>query len=121
MRITSVAALGVLAATVLCCRNEDSVGPQETPYIPLVTNLWTDVADQNHTFSFVAQQENVQTGAFTGSETTPSGVTFDTLSGTFSNRNISFTVRRRGIDTTYIGRFALDTLIDFSGLKLSRR
>ncbi len=124
MRMNSTGAavlLVVAAATLLCCRSEEPVGPQEQPYIPLITNLWRDVADENHTFSFNAQQESVQTGTFNGSETTSLGVVYDTLSGTFSNRSISFTVRRRGIDTTYAGRFVADTLIDFSGLRLFRR
>ena len=124
MKMTSLAAvvpLTALAATILCCRSEETAGPQEQPYIPLITNLWTDVTNQNHTFSFRADRESVQTGTFAGSETTPLGVTYDTLSGAFSNRNISFTVRRRGIDTTYAGRFVLDTLIDFNGLRLFRR
>lgn len=115
------AVLSVGAMLILCCNKEDTVGPQEEAYIPLITNSWTDVADPNHTFSFQAQRERVQTGTFTGSETTPANVTYDTLSGTFSNRNISFTVTRLGIPTTYSGRYTADTLIDLGTLKLFRQ
>ena len=125
MKSTSIGAyviLSVLAAVIVCCRSDVTpVSPEEQPYIPLITNFWTDVTNQDHTFSFNAARESVQTGIFNGSEAyQPSGPVYDTLSGTFSNRNISFTVRRRGIDTTYNGRFVLDTLIDFNGLKLFR-
>jgi hypothetical protein len=122
MKTRSVAmTLSAAAVLILCCRKDDTVSPQEEAYIPLITNSWTEVADPNHTFSFQAQRESVQTGTFTGSETTPANVTYDTLSGTFSNRNISFTVTRLGIPTTYSGRFTSDTLIDFGTLKLFRQ
>ena len=119
--LASAVSLSILAAVILCCRSEEAVAPQEQPYIPLITNSWTDVARADHTFNFVAQQESVSVGTFRGQESySDSSVTFD-LTGMFSNRNISFTVSRRGRDTAYSGRFVLDTLIDFNGLKLFRR
>ena len=122
MKTRSVAmTLSAAAVLILSCRKDDTVSPQEEAYIPLITNSWTDVADPNHTFSFQAQRESVQTGTFTGSETTPANVTYDTLSGTFSNRSVSFTVTRLGIPTTYSGRFTADTLIDFGTLRLFRQ
>lgn len=111
----------LLAAAILCCRSEEPVAPQEPTYIPLITNSWTDVARSDHTFNFVAQRESVSVGTFTGEESYTDSITSFQLSGSFSNRNITFTVIRRGKDTTYSGRFVLDTLIDFNGLRLFRR
>ena len=121
MSLVSLVFPAVLAAVILCCRSEEPVAPVEPTYIPLITNSWTDVARSDHTFNFVAQQESVSVGTFTGQESYTDSITSFQLAGSFSNRNISFTVVRRGKDTTYSGRFVLDTLIDLSGLRLFRR
>ncbi len=108
----------LLALLSICCKTGD---PVDETYIPIITNQWTDVANNRHQFNFNAPQSNVAMGSFTGTEELlDSALTFN-LNGTFSNRNISFIVSRRGRDTTYSGRFTADTLIDCGALKLFRR
>ena len=110
-----------LAGVMLCCKNDDTVTtPQEQPYVPLITNSWTDVANQNHSFFFGAARESVSMGTFTGRESYIDSIQTFPLTGNFMNRNIGFTVTRRGRDTAYAGRFVTDTLIDFNGIKLFR-
>ena len=124
MKATSLVSFvfpAMLAAAILCCRSEEPVSPQEPTYVPLITNSWTDVTRSDHTFTFVAQRESVSVGTFTGEESYTDSITSFQLSGSFLNRSISFTVVRRGKDTTYSGHFVLDTLIDFNGLRLFRR
>lgn len=126
MKTTTVAGfmiMLVLAAVIMCCRNDETAPQEEVPYIPLITNSWTDVARQDHVFGFRAQRESVATGTFEGEEsyTEPESTLTFRLTGSFVNRNIGFTVTRRGRDTTYSGRFIADTLIDFNGLRLFRR
>jgi len=113
--------LFVTAALGVSCMQCNSVEQQEEePYYPAVTNSWTDLNRPSHKFNLVAQQVNVQKGTFTGEETFTDSIDSFPLSGGFLNRNISFTVTKRGKDTTYIGRFTADTLIDLGGLKLFR-
>ena len=113
--------LVMIASVCLSCNTNDAVGPQEETYVPLITNSWTDVSRPDHKFNLVAQKDSVSQGTLTGEETfTDSTVSFP-LKGVFSNRNISFTVTKRGIDSTYVGRFTADTLIDLGRLKLFRQ
>jgi hypothetical protein len=110
----------VMTALSLCCKTNET-GPQEETYIPLITNSWTDTSRPTHQFNFVQQQTNVPTGTFNGEEIESFITVSDTLFGVFSNRNISFTVRKGTRDTTYVGRFIADTLIDLGRLKLFRQ
>jgi hypothetical protein len=115
--LTLIAAVALGVACMKC----NSVEPQaEEPYYPVITNSWTDLNRSDHKFNLVAEQVNVQKGTFTGEEAYTDSIDTFPLSGEFSNRNISFTVTKRGRDTTYNGRFIADTLIDLGGLKLFR-
>lgn len=108
----------IMALLSICCKTND---PVEETYIPLITNRWTDIARENHKFDLTSLQEGASKGAFNGFEVyTDSTVSFP-INGTFSNRNVSFIVTRRGRDTTYTGRFTADTLIDCGALKIFRR
>lgn len=108
----------VMALLSVCCNATD---PAEETYIPLITNTFTDIANNNHTFGFSTTQVGVSKGSFTGFENLVDSALSFPLNGTFSNRNISFIVTRRGRDTTYAGRFTADTLIDCGALKIFRR
>ncbi len=107
----------VMASLSVCCKTND---PAEETYIPLITNTWTDVASNNHTFEFRTTQVGVSKGSFTGFEHRLDLALDYPLNGTFSNRTVTFVVSR-GRDTTYNGRFTADTLIDCGALKIFRR
>ena len=102
------------------CNQDNSVAVPDETYIPLITNSWTDVARADHKFDLVAQKDSVSKGTFTGEEVYQDSTDTFPLTGSFSNRNITITVTRRGRDTTYAGRFTADTLIDLGTLKLFR-
>ncbi len=107
----------LLALLSVCCKTDD---PAEETFIPNISNTWIDVAKNNHTFNFNTTDVGVSRGSFTGFENVGDSALTFSLNGTFSNRNISFIVSRRGRDTTYNGRFTADTLIDFGALKIFR-
>lgn len=108
----------LMALLSVCCKTTD---PAEETYVPLITNSWTDIANANHQFIFRTQQVGVSKGSFNGTEELVDSALSFPLNGTFSNRDVSFIVSRRGRDTTYNGRFTADTLIDCGALKIFRR
>ncbi|MEK6571826.1 MAG: hypothetical protein AABZ61_10685 [Bacteroidota bacterium] len=118
-RSTCVLLLALLT-TLLSCKKDGGVGSDEV-YIPLITNSWTDVARPTHKFNLTAQKEGVASGTFTGEEAAPEFLVNPPLRGTFSNRNIAFTVTRPKGDTAFSGKFIADTLIDLGGIKIFRR
>ena len=109
-----------LLTTLISCKKEGGVGSEDV-YIPLITNSWTDVARPAHKFNLTAQKEGVASGTFTGEEAAPEFLVNPPLRGTFSNRNIAFTVTRPKGDTAFSGKFIADTLIDLGGIKIFRR
>ena len=110
----------MLSLLAVSCNKDNPASVQEEVYIPLISNSWTDVARADHRFNLTAPQSGVSQGTFTGEEVYQDSVDTFPLQGTFSNRNISFTVTKRGRDTTYAGRFTADTLIDLGKLKIFR-
>jgi hypothetical protein len=100
LRMRGFVVLIVLTAGLAACAGADAVlGP-----LVILTNSWRDEATALHTFNI---QDNTgfqakRSGTFTGTETLPSGATFQ-LEGFWSeNGSIQFTVHRSP-DVTYRG------------------
>ena len=119
-RKRSWALLLALLSALISCTKDGGVGSDDV-YIPLITNSWTDAARPTHKFNLTAEKEGVASGTFTGEEAAPEFLVNPPLRGTFSNRNIAFTVTRPKGDTAFSGKFIADTLIDLGGIKIFRR
>ena len=87
-----------------CDGNGDGNGVSPTALFLIdLTNIWFEEGNPDHEFNIVPdQQGEVSSSTFTGEETTPDGDNFS-LSGSFNNRDISFTVQRDTGDVTYSG------------------
>ncbi len=103
----TIAALAVLPA----CGGSDA-GPT-TPvdnYLPVISNLWRNIATPTHSLVLQSSDDNKASGSFTGTET---HATFGTsaITGTFRNSAATFVIARAAGAVTYTGTFyGLDSL-----------
>jgi hypothetical protein len=79
-------------------------------FLPVITNFWRDVADQNHTLDMASNDDGNATGSITGTEEHPVFGT-SAIAGTWVHSRVTFTITRPGGDVQFTGRFtAVDTL-----------
>jgi hypothetical protein len=80
-------------------------GPTEDPFLNDITNQWSVVGENGHTFFFQTKEKGeVQSAAFTGDESRLDADSVP-LYGEFADREISFTSERIDGDVMFSGRF----------------
>jgi hypothetical protein len=92
-----------LAAVPTGCGSSD---PQTPAPLVTISNFWTEVGNDAHTFDLSSNDDGKREGTFLGTETLPSGTSFD-LEGSWSDGQVRFTVHR-AIDLTYTATVSED-------------
>jgi len=103
-----------------CDKNETVVTGGDEAYVPLISNLWIDAADNTHSFLFSSYRSDVTHGAFRGNENSPVFGNDLCLIGNYANRTLTFNVARDTGVVTFSGKFLTDTLIDLGSIKIYR-
>ena len=83
-------------------------------FLPTITNLWRDVADQDHTLDMASNDDGKATGSFSGTEERPGFVSSD-VSGTWINSKVTLTISRPGGDLQFNGKFTADDTLHITG------
>lgn len=94
----AVALVALLTVTTLGlgCTETDSGGSPTAPqalYLLIITNIWVDEADGEHTFNLFSNDDGSVEGDFEGEETLPD-FTFFEITGRWQNNRVEFTVNR---------------------------
>jgi hypothetical protein len=84
-------------------------------FIPDFTFTWQDTANKKHTFIFNTDVFNKATGTITGGSEVLNAVTSQIVSGSFSQRNLTFVVKRAKGNVTFTGTFTDADTISLSG------
>ena len=110
-----------LVAAIMSC--SDSTAPSDT-FLPIFTNLWHDVQNDQHTFSLNSTDDSTASGTFTGEEDHPT-LGISQLDGTFNHSNVTMTIHRAAGNLVYTGRFTARDTINFTSsagaLKIARQ
>ena len=103
IRMRTPLVLIALAAVLTGCGSND---PQTPAPLVTISNFWTEVGNDTHTFDLSSNDDGKREGTFLGTETLPAGTSFD-LEGSWSDGEIRFTVHR-ATDVTYTATVTAD-------------
>jgi hypothetical protein len=99
----------ILAVAVTGCTSDTTV-PTVDDFLPTVSNLWKNAANQAHTFQLNSADDGEPTGVFDGTESHPTLGESD-VEGTWTNSVAQLTIKRATGNLVYEGKFlAQDTL-----------
>ena len=104
MRFKTPAAGAVVAVLIVAGACSDSGPAGNDDFLPIITNIWHNVADVSHEFSLNSPDDSTASGTFTGTEDHPS-LGQSNLSGTFLHSEIEFTIARPAGALKYSGQF----------------
>jgi hypothetical protein len=109
-RIEGWRAMLVGAALVVAIASCSSTTAPSDTFLPIFTNFWHDVQDNQHTFSLNSTDDSTASGTFDGEEDHPTLGTSQ-LDGTFNHSKVTMTIHRAAGNLVYTGRFiARDTM-----------
>ena len=83
-------------------------------FLPVITNLWRDVADQNHTLDMSSNDDGKATGSLIGTEENPAFGSSD-VSGTWVHSKVTLTIKRPAGDLVFTGKFTADDTLHVTG------
>jgi|SRR4029453_8684861 hypothetical protein len=87
-----------------------ATGGNSDDFIPVISNIWHDVANEDHTFDIATDPDSVAEGTFTGTEDDPV-LGQSAITGSWVHSKVEFTIARAAGDVKYSGRFtAKDTM-----------
>jgi hypothetical protein len=79
-------------------------------FIPVISNIWHNVANEEHRFDIATDEDSVAEGTFTGTEDDPV-LGQSAITGSWIHSKVEFTIARAAGDVKYTGRFtAKDTM-----------
>ena len=111
MRLTlfqfGIRTMGIALLAGAC---QAATGGNSDDFIPVISNIWHDVANEDHTFDIATDPDSVAEGTFTGTEDDPV-LGQSAITGSWIHSKVEFTIARAAGDVKYTGRFtAKDTM-----------
>ena len=89
---------------------ESATGGGGDDFIPVISNIWHNVANDQHFFNLEADPDSVAEGSFTGTEE-EFNLGTNAITGTWVHSKVEFTIARPSGDVKYSGLFtAKDTM-----------
>jgi hypothetical protein len=89
---------------------ESAMGGSNDDFIPVISNIWHNVANDQHFFNLETAEDSVAEGSFTGTEE-DAVLGTNAITGTWVHSKVEFTIARPSGDIKYSGRFtAKDTM-----------
>jgi len=99
----------LLLLWLVSCGSDDMTSPSIVipggSFIPDFTFVWQNTADSTNVYTFITDKTGTTSGNFTNSSGETLKGVFSTLTGTFNNRNVTFTVARASGPVTATGGF----------------
>jgi hypothetical protein len=107
----------VLLLLLVSCGSSDATSPSLVipggSFIPDFTFVWQNTADTTNVYTFIPDKSGTNSGNLTSSSGETLKGVFSTLTGTFNNHNLNFTVARASGPVTAAGGFTDANTIQF--------